>query len=75
MPLFSVHSNRSAGERDYEVQGLVWAASAKLAAITFFRDWMDLGWRPGVVVVTDIEPEQGQLPRVFEVVDNLMTET
>lgn len=75
MPMYSVHSNRSAGERDYDVEALIWAVGPKAAAQVFIQDWMSLGWRPGAVVVSDIEPEPGHVPRVYEVVENLLLET
>lgn len=72
MPLFTVHSNRAAGEREYDVETLIWSPDARGAALQFYRDWIDVGWRPGIVLVTDIEGGGG--PRFFQAVDNILRE-
>ena len=78
MPTYSVSANRSAGDRDYDVETLMWASSPRLAAVQFYRDWVPLGWHPGTVLVTDLEPDssdQGPAgPWLFSSIDNLLVE-
>lgn len=72
MPLFQVSSNRAAGEREYEVETIMWALDAKAAALRFVQDWLDLGWRPGVILVGELEVV-GPL-KLFRVESNLLYE-